>query len=135
MRPIDPYTIAHLAAEQDIARHAERLRLRVEQGIERLDARVVGQDVFDHERIFTELYCFTRPAAGGVVGEGLGAIENDGTDPRGSETLVELAPADDAVVGGQLEEMIIPPAGVTAQDFETRHLHRRAPVARGTGRG
>ena len=68
MRPIDPYTIAHLAAEQDIARHAERLRLRVEQGIERLDARVVGQDVFDHEWIFTELYCFTRPAAGGVVG-------------------------------------------------------------------
>src|SRR5271157_151491 len=44
--------------------------------IERLAARVVGQDVFDHERIYTELYCFTRPAAGGVVGEGLGAIEN-----------------------------------------------------------
>jgi len=44
--------------------------------IERLTERVVGQEVFDHERIHTELYCFTRPAAGGVVGEGLGAIEN-----------------------------------------------------------
>jgi len=44
--------------------------------IERLAGRVVGQDVFDHERIFAELYCFTRPAAGGVVAEGLGAIEN-----------------------------------------------------------
>ena len=44
--------------------------------IERLAARVKGQDVFDHERIYAELYCFTRPAAGGVVGEGLGAIEN-----------------------------------------------------------
>ena len=44
--------------------------------IERLASRVVGQPVFDHERIFAELYCLTRPAAGGVVAEGLGAIEN-----------------------------------------------------------
>jgi galactonate dehydratase len=44
--------------------------------IERLAARVIGQDAFDHERIYAELYCFTRPAAGGVVAEGLGAIEN-----------------------------------------------------------
>jgi len=44
--------------------------------IERLAGRVIGQPVFDHERIYTELYSLTRPAAGGVVGEGLGAIEN-----------------------------------------------------------
>jgi len=44
--------------------------------IERLAGPVAGQPVFDHERIYTELYCFTRPAAGGVVAEGLRAIEN-----------------------------------------------------------
>src|SRR5215467_1452557 len=44
--------------------------------IEGLAGRVIGQPVYNHERIYTELYCFTRPAAGGVVGEGLGAIEN-----------------------------------------------------------
>jgi galactonate dehydratase len=44
--------------------------------IERLAPRVIGERVFDHERIYAELYCLTRPAAGGVVGEGLGAIEN-----------------------------------------------------------
>jgi hypothetical protein len=33
MRPIDPNAIAHLAAEQDIARHAQRFGLRVEQSI------------------------------------------------------------------------------------------------------
>jgi len=44
--------------------------------IERLAGPVAGQPVFDHERIYTELFCFTRPAAGGVVAEGLGAIEN-----------------------------------------------------------
>lgn len=44
--------------------------------IERMAPRVVGQDVSAHERIHAELYCYTRPAAGGVVAEGLGAIEN-----------------------------------------------------------
>jgi len=51
-------------------------------------------------------------------------------DPRGSEPFVELAPTDDAVIGAELEEMIVPPARVTAKDFETCHFHRRSPVAR-----
>ncbi len=44
--------------------------------IERLKERVIGQKVNSHERIYTELFCLTRPASGGVVAEGLGAIEN-----------------------------------------------------------
>ncbi|MCH9674088.1 MAG: mandelate racemase/muconate lactonizing enzyme family protein [Gammaproteobacteria bacterium] len=44
--------------------------------IERLAPRVIGQSAADHERVYAELYALTRPAAGGVVGEGLGAIEN-----------------------------------------------------------
>ncbi|MBL8701883.1 MAG: mandelate racemase/muconate lactonizing enzyme family protein [Alphaproteobacteria bacterium] len=48
----------------------------VGQVIQRLAERVVGQSVFAHERIFNELTCMTRPATGGVVAEGLGAIEN-----------------------------------------------------------
>ncbi|MSO76643.1 MAG: mandelate racemase/muconate lactonizing enzyme family protein [Alphaproteobacteria bacterium] len=44
--------------------------------IERLAPRVIGQSAADHERVYAELYAATRPAAGGVVGEGLGAIEN-----------------------------------------------------------
>ena len=44
--------------------------------IERLSQRVVGQEVGSHERIYAELYCATRPAAGGIVALGLGAIEN-----------------------------------------------------------
>jgi L-alanine-DL-glutamate epimerase-like enolase superfamily enzyme len=44
--------------------------------IERLTERVLGQSAMAHERIYAELYCLTRPAAGGVVAEGIGAIEN-----------------------------------------------------------
>ena len=44
--------------------------------IKQLTERVIGQRAHDHERIYSELFSLTRPAAGGVVGEALGAIEN-----------------------------------------------------------
>ena len=44
--------------------------------IESLAPRVVGRSVNEHERIHRELFAATRPGAGGVVGQGLGAIEN-----------------------------------------------------------
>ena len=44
--------------------------------IETLAPRVVGQSAMNHERIREELFAVTRPGAGGVVGQALGAIEN-----------------------------------------------------------
>ena len=40
--------------------------------IERLAPRVVGQQVGEHERIYAELYCATRPGSGGVVAQAHG---------------------------------------------------------------
>jgi galactonate dehydratase len=48
----------------------------VATAIQRLSSRVVGQDANQHERIYAELYCATRPAAGGVVAQAMGAVEN-----------------------------------------------------------
>jgi L-alanine-DL-glutamate epimerase-like enolase superfamily enzyme len=70
--------------------------------IERLAGRVIGQPVFDHERIYTELYCLTRPAAGGVVGEGLGAIENALLDAKAKALEVPCY----ALLGGKLRDRI-----------------------------
>jgi L-alanine-DL-glutamate epimerase-like enolase superfamily enzyme len=48
----------------------------VAAAINRLASRVVGQHAGNHERIYAELYCATRPAAGGIVAQAMGAIEN-----------------------------------------------------------
>jgi hypothetical protein len=40
---------------------------------------------------------------------------DDGADPGRAEILVKLAPTDDALVGRQFEEVIIPPAGIAAR--------------------
>ncbi|MFV0526689.1 MAG: mandelate racemase/muconate lactonizing enzyme family protein [Acidimicrobiales bacterium] len=50
--------------------------------IEALAPRVVGRSVHHHEVVHTELTAATRPAAGAVVGQGLGAIENALLDAR-----------------------------------------------------
>src|SRR5579884_1059929 len=70
--------------------------------IERLASRVIGQAVFDHERIFVELYCLTRPAAGGVVAEALGAIENALLDAKAKALNVPCH----ALLGGKLRDRV-----------------------------
>ncbi len=70
--------------------------------IERLAGRVVGQNVFDHERIYAELYCLIRPAAGGVVAEGLGAIENALLDAKAKALEVPCH----ALLGGRIRDRV-----------------------------
>ncbi|MGY4183038.1 galactonate dehydratase [Bradyrhizobium sp. USDA 4518] len=48
----------------------------VSAAIQHLTGRIVGQNVYRHERIYAELVAATRPFTGGVVAQALGAIEN-----------------------------------------------------------
>jgi L-alanine-DL-glutamate epimerase-like enolase superfamily enzyme len=70
--------------------------------VHRLAERVVGKRVADHERIHAELYCLTRPAAGGVVAEGLGAIENALLDAKAKALGVPCY----ALLGGKVRDRI-----------------------------
>jgi len=70
--------------------------------IEWLADRVVGQSALDHERIHAELYCLTRPAAGGVVAEGIGAVENALLDAKAKALGVPCY----ALLGGKLRDRI-----------------------------
>ncbi len=70
--------------------------------IEWLTDRVIGQDPANHERIYTELYCVTRPAAGGVVAEGIGAIENALLDAKAKALGVPCY----VLLGGKVRDRI-----------------------------
>ncbi len=50
--------------------------------IERMAERIIGQPVGEHERLYAEMFCLTRPAAGGVVVEGL-AVKKKVSDTNG----------------------------------------------------
>src|SRR6185295_20044816 len=68
--------------------------------IAKLAAKVVGQTVSDHERIYAELYSATRPAAGGVVAQGIAAIENALLDAKAKALGVPCY----ALLGGKLRD-------------------------------
>ncbi len=70
--------------------------------IQRLAARVVGQNAHDHERIYQELYAITRPAAGGVVALALGAIENALLDAKAKSLGVPCY----ELLGGKIRDRI-----------------------------
>ena len=70
--------------------------------IERCTPRVIGQSPFDHERIYAELYASTRPAAGGVVAEGLGAIENALLDAKAKALGVPCY----VLLGGKMRDRV-----------------------------
>jgi galactonate dehydratase len=70
--------------------------------IERLAPRVAGQSPLDHERIYAELYAATRPAAGGVVAEGIGAIENALLDAKAKALGVPCY----VLLGGKVRERV-----------------------------
>jgi L-alanine-DL-glutamate epimerase-like enolase superfamily enzyme len=70
--------------------------------IERLAPRVLGQPVGEHERIYAELYCATRPAAGGIVALGMAAIENALLDAKAKSLGVPVY----ELLGGKVRDRI-----------------------------
>ena len=70
--------------------------------IQKIAGRVIGQSVFAHERIYAELYGATRPAAGGIIGEALGAIENALLDAKAKKLGVPCY----ELLGGKIRDRL-----------------------------
>lgn len=118
MRPVDPDTVADLAAEQLVAGDAERLRLGIEQRIldrtEGLRHHAAGGGTRRSEQFGKDALVLEDVLPDDTGREALDGGANAGR----AETLVEFAPADDAVLGRQLDEMIVSPAGIAGKDLE-----------------
>ena len=70
--------------------------------IERLAARVIGKPADEHERIYADLHCATRPASGGIVALALGAIENALLDAKAKNLGVPVY----SLLGGKIRDRI-----------------------------
>ena len=70
--------------------------------IERLAARVIGQEVGEHERIFADITCATRPASGGIVALAMGAIENALLDAKAKGLGVPVY----ELLGGRIRDRV-----------------------------
>ncbi len=70
--------------------------------IDAVGSRLHGQEVGNHERIYAELFAATRPGAGSVVGQGLGAIENALLDAKAKALGVPVYD----LLGGKVRDKI-----------------------------
>src|SRR5438477_2782242 len=74
----------------------------VSAAIERLATTIIGEDASQHERIYAQLYAATRPAAGGVVAQAIGAIENALLDAKAKHLGVPCY----ELLGGKIRDRI-----------------------------
>ena len=125
MRPVDPEPVAHLAAEQLVARHAERLGLGVEErvldGAERLGDHAAGAGPGGAVEVGIDALVLADRLADDARGQPM----DHGADAGRAEALRELAPADDAAVGGELDEMVVAPARIAAERLDARYPDAR----------
>jgi hypothetical protein len=127
VRPVEADAVADRPPEQLVDGHAERLGLEVEQGI--LD----GADrLLDHAPagLATD---GVELGDDGLEGPGIATDHLGGqpVDHRGdaepAERLVVLAPADQPIVGGELEEVEVALAGIGVQVLHPGDLHGVLP--------
>ena len=74
----------------------------VDSAIRKLSHLVIGQNFVNHEKIYSDLYACTRPGAGGVVGQALGAIENALLDAKAKHYGVPCY----ELLGGKIRDRI-----------------------------
>ena len=114
VRPVHPDRIAHLAAQEVVAGHAQGLGLGVQQGV--LD----GADAHGHDpghrlpgpgmQACVDAFDIMDPFADHHAGKPL----DDGGNADGPLVLVVFAPTHDAVFRGDLDEVVVAPPGVAS---------------------
>ena len=123
-RPIDGQAPANRAAEKFIDGNAQRLRLDLDAGIDdrpdRMGLQAAGRAARHRLQEGIDLVDRARILADDETAE----AEDQTGEPAPPAPLAELRPADEARIGGDLEERVIVPAGIDIEVFELDDFHR-----------
>src|SRR5829696_10143090 len=124
VRPVDGNDVPLLPTKQVVDGHAQSLGFAVQQrifyGTERLGAQSVRSGSRGSRKGGVEALMVVYRLADQSVSIPL----DDGREPGGPEGLVEFAPADDPVIGDELEKVIVTPSGIAGQRFDPLDFHR-----------
>src|SRR5690606_20041324 len=128
MRPVQADALAHRPAEQLVDRHAQRLRLDVQKSV--LDC---ADRLLDHasarlaaERVKQGADRLVAPRV--LADDRRREVLDRGRHALAAERFVVLAPADQPLVGADLEEIEVPMPGIGVQALEPGDLHGLASL-------
>src|SRR5579862_3782009 len=130
MRPVDLQPVADRAAEQFVDRDAQGLRLDVDERVlDRRDRHLVdAARRLPRRGVERRRDALDRPRV--LANEVLGQFADDRREALRAIALHVFRPADEALVGGDLEERIDPPAGVAVQILYFDDFHGHCPPPR-----
>ena len=130
MRPVDRDAFPDRPTEQRAHRHAIRLAGDIQQRVldrrDRLLVQPAARLPRQHVQMLRDLLEAPRVAPDQHRRQPVDHVRQAGT----AKTLVELRPADDAVVGGDLQEREHPPAGIGLHRLDLGDLHGFLPRSR-----
>jgi hypothetical protein len=123
VRPVHPEPVAHLAAEQLVAGHAEAPGLGVEQrvldGAQRLADDAAGAGPGGAVKVGVDALVLAHRLADDPRRQPL----DHRPDAGRAEPFRELAPTDDGAVGAELHELVVAPARIAGERLHARDLH------------
>src|SRR5258706_15799531 len=122
MRPVNANAIANFAAKQLVAGHPEQFSLRIEQGVFDCAKRLCNDTAGGGPRRREELRIDPFVLMGILSNHPRRETLDCSTDARRTKTFVELAPANDAVFGGELDEAVVSPTGVAGEQFDASYF-------------
>ncbi len=130
MGPVDTDAVADLAAEQFVAGHPQQFCFRIEQGVfdraERLRHDAAGRGAGRRKKLRIDALVLEGVLSHHPRRQAL----DRRTDAGRAKTFVKFAPANDAVFGGDLDEVVVSPAGVAGEQFDASYLrHLRHGVS------
>ena len=118
MRPVERDAIAQLAAEQRVARHAERLRLGVEQRVLDRADRLRDDAARGGPCRRVKLGVDALVIADGLPDDLAGEPRDHGADAGRAEVLGNSLQPTMPSDGGQLDEMVVAPAGIAGERLD-----------------
>ena len=123
MRPVERQAVAHRPAEQGIDRNAQRLGLDVQQRVLDGGHRLLVQAArrLARDGLLPRHDALDRPRI--LADQALRHAADHGGEAGAAVALVVFRPADQAVVGRDLEEREVAPAGVAVQILDLGDFH------------
>src|SRR5262245_49319565 len=122
VRPVDSNVVAHLATQQFVTGHPERLGFGIQQRILDGPERLGHHAARAGSRQAMQLLIDALVLADRLSNDAWRQALDNAAYARRAKAFIEFAPAHHAIAGGELDEVVVAPPRIAGQRLDPRHF-------------